>query len=129
MTAWTKARQVGLVEGSDAAPGWIAPNSVRCEGPGDHEAESEDREHHSAHNGVQNPVNADGEGEASGAHEREVDSLYLAASTQLKLASGVIGRVIAGSKRTFDENNGNEQIAAATPKSRSKSVVTGQRHT
>jgi hypothetical protein len=91
---------------------------------GDREGGSEDREQHSTHNGVQNPVNADGEGEASGAHEQEVGSLYPAASTQLKLASGVIGRVIAGSKRTFDENNGNEQIAAATPKSRSKSVVT-----
>jgi hypothetical protein len=34
MTAWTRARQVGLVEGSDGA-GWIAPNSVRCEGPGE----------------------------------------------------------------------------------------------
>jgi hypothetical protein len=51
---------------------------------------------------------ANGEGEASGAHEQKAGSLYPAASTQLKLASGVIGRVIAGSKRTFDENNGNK---------------------
>jgi hypothetical protein len=33
MTAWTKAGQVGLVGGLGWGPGWIAPNSVRCEGP------------------------------------------------------------------------------------------------
>ena len=95
------------------APRGVATHSVRNEDAGHRHAQPEDHQQDGSNSRPQAPIDSDGESEHSDRHEEEVGPLDPTPITQLQFAARVVDRVVAGTKRSFDEQDDKEDDGRA----------------
>jgi hypothetical protein len=76
-------------------------------------AEPEDHQQDGSNTRPQAPIDTDGESEHSDRHEEEVGTLNPTPISQFQFAARVVDRVVAGTTRSFDEQDDSEDDGRA----------------